>query len=123
VNVLTVIASESYETFVRDLQSDIRSTLRERPQKVEVDFFTGRTLEVDGEEVSFSAADSKAIYKYLLKNDFLDDADRPSDDFRAMVGEGKFQASAMASCPRGWRRGARQGNRGPAARRLRPACP
>ena len=34
VNVLTVIASESYETFVRDLQRDIKETLRERPQKV-----------------------------------------------------------------------------------------
>lgn len=44
VNVLTVIASESYETFVRDLQSDIRSTLRERPQKVEIDFFSGKPL-------------------------------------------------------------------------------
>ena len=101
VNVLTVIASESYETFVRDLQTDIRSTLRERPQKVEVDFFSGRTLEVDGEEVGFSAADSKAIYKYLLKNDLIDDADRPSDDFRAMVGEGKFQANAMHELPEG----------------------
>ena len=93
VNVLTVIASDSYETFVRDLQSDIRSTLRERPQKVEIDFFSGKTLEVDGEEMCFSETDSKAIYKYLLKNDFLDDADRPSDAFRTMVGEGKFQAS------------------------------
>lgn len=101
VNVLTVIASESYETFVRDLQSDIRSTLRERPQKVEIDFFSGKTLEVDGEEMSFSETDSKAIYKYLLKNDFLDDADRPSDAFRAMAGEGKFQASAMEGLPEG----------------------
>ncbi|WP_229772184.1 hypothetical protein [Olsenella porci] len=99
VNVLTVIASESYETFVRDLQSDIRGTLRERSQKVEIDFFSGKTLEVDGEEVSFSATDSNASYKYLLKNGFLDDADRPSDDFRAMVGEGKFQANAMHELP------------------------
>ena len=101
VNVLTVIASDSYETFVRDLQSDIRSTLRERPHKVEIDFFTGKTLEVDGEEVSFSASDSRAIYKYLIKSDFLDDADRPSDGFRAMVGEGKFQANAMHELPEG----------------------
>lgn len=99
VNVLTVIASESYETFVRDLQSDIRGTLREKPQKVEIDFFTGRTLEVEGEEVSFSAAESKAIYKYLIKNDFLDDTDRPSDDFQAMVGKGKFQTNAMHELP------------------------
>lgn len=101
VNVLTVIASESYETFVRDLQSDIRSTLRERPQKVDIDFFSGKTLEVDGEDVAFSGSDSKAIYKYLLKNDFLDDGDRPSDSFRAMAGEGKFQASAMEGLPEG----------------------
>ena len=101
VNVLTVIASESYETFVRDLQSDIRNTLRERPQKVEVDFFSGRTLEVDGEEVGFSAADSKTIYKYLLKNDFIDDTDRPSDAFRDMVSDGRFQANAMHELPEG----------------------
>lgn len=101
VNVLTVIASESYETFVRDLQSDIRSTLRERPQKVDIDFFSGKTLEVDGEDVAFSGSDSKAIYKYLLKNDFLDNGDRPSDSFRAMAGEGKFQASAMEGLPEG----------------------
>ena len=101
VNVLTVIASESYETFVRDLQSDIRSTLRARPQKVEADFFSGRTLEVDGEEVSFSAADSKAIYKYLINNDLIDEADRPSDAFRDMVSEGKFQANAMHELPEG----------------------
>lgn len=90
VNVLTVIASESYETFVRDLQSDIRSTLRERSLKVEIDFFSGKTLEVEGEDVTFSDSDSKAIYKYLLKNDFLDDADRPSEAFRAMAEAGKF---------------------------------
>lgn len=102
VNVLTVIASESYETFVRDLQSDIKETLRERPQKVEIDFFSGRTLSVDGEEASFSAADSKTIYKYLIKNDFLDEADRPSDDFRSMVGEGKFQGNAMHELPEGF---------------------
>lgn len=101
VNVLTVIASESYETFVRGLQSDIRSTLRERPQKVEIDFFSGKTLEVEGEAVAFSDSDSKAIYKYLLKNDFLDDADRPSEAFRTMVGAGKFQASAMEGLPEG----------------------
>ena len=101
VNVLTVIASESYETFVRDLQRDIKETLRERPQKVEIDFFSGKTLSVDGEEVSFSAADSKTIYKYLIKNDFLDEADRPSDDFRAMLGEGKFQGNAMHELPEG----------------------
>lgn len=42
VNVLTVIASESYSSFVDALQKDIRAELRDRPTVVEMDFFAGR---------------------------------------------------------------------------------
>lgn len=103
VNVLTVVASESYDTFVRDLQSDIQSTLRERPKKVEVDFFSGKTLVVDGEDVAFSAQDSKAIYKWLIKNDLVDDFDRPSEKFRQDSATGSFYEYAMVTLPDGMR--------------------
>ena len=65
VNLLTVIASESYESFVKDLQADIGKSLRDRPKKVEVDFFFGRGVLVAGEYVSFTKEDSKRIYKAL----------------------------------------------------------
>ena len=90
VNLLTVIASESYETFVRDLQSDIKSTLRERPKKVEMDMFSGRTVTIDGEVVSFTEDQSKQVYKALYKCDLIDDDDMPTDEFLAKVAEGSF---------------------------------
>lgn len=90
VNLLTVIASESYETFVRDLQADIKSTLRERPKKVEMDFFAGRDMVIDGETVRFSIDESKHVYKTLYKNDFIDDDDLPTDVFREAVSSGSF---------------------------------
>lgn len=99
VNLLTVIASESYESFVRDLQADIGSTLRERPVRVEVDFFDTAVLEIDGKEVAFDAASSKAIYRFLLKHDFLGDDDRPSDAFRRAASDGSFYEYAAASLP------------------------
>ena len=99
VNLLTVIASESYEEFSKALQSDIKATLRERPSKVEVDFFDGKNVVVEGASVSFTMQESKAIYKFLIKNDMLDDDDRPSEQFRAMAAEGSFVEYAVVSLP------------------------
>jgi len=82
VNVLTVVAGESYSEFVGALQSDIARTLRARPKKVDDKFFVNRPLVVDGAEVKFGENESRAIYKFLLKNDYLDDDDRPSEKFR-----------------------------------------
>lgn len=99
VNLLTVVASESYETFVSDLQKDIKSTLRERPKKVEMDLFSKAAIVVDGEEVSFSAEESKKIYKALYKSDFVDDDDMPTDGFRQAVAEGSFVEYFLVKLP------------------------
>lgn len=101
VNLLTVIASESYEDFASALQKDIKSTLRDRPTKVEVDFFSGRTIVVDDAEVSFNDADSKVLYRFLVKNDYLDDDDRPSEKFKTEAAEGEFFRYAIAMLPEG----------------------
>ncbi|MDT0711350.1 DEAD/DEAH box helicase family protein [Mammaliicoccus sciuri] len=44
VNVLTVIANESYETFARDLQSEIADAIKNRPKFIEPKLFEGREL-------------------------------------------------------------------------------
>jgi type III restriction enzyme len=46
VNMLTVVASESYAGFVADLQSEIKSDLYERPTKANIEYFTGKTIAV-----------------------------------------------------------------------------
>lgn len=97
VNVLTVVASESYSSFVDALQKDIKTELRDRPIVIEMDFFAGRqvTLPNTGETVTFDDRDSKELYKCLIKGDFLDENDRPSEKFRM----GGFYDYAVLTLP------------------------
>lgn len=72
VNLLTVIASESYSSFVNDLQRDIRAELRERPKKVTREFLRdfhyvgsgGVKLELDGEQ-------AELVHNVLVKLEYV----------------------------------------------------
>ncbi len=76
VNILTVVANESYEDFVRGLQSDISDSLSARPRKADEKYFTGKRLKnAEGIETIVDTTMSKQIYRYLLKNDYTDDSD------------------------------------------------
>lgn len=76
VNVLTVVASESYKDFVAALQKDISDSLSARPKVADEVFFTGKVLKTATGDVEVTPQLAKQIYKYLLKNDYTDDADR-----------------------------------------------
>ncbi len=76
VNVLTVVASESYKDFVAALQKDISDSLSARPKVADAEFFTGKVLKTAAGDVAVTPQLAKQIYKYLLKNDYTDDADR-----------------------------------------------
>ncbi|MCR5111826.1 MAG: DEAD/DEAH box helicase family protein, partial [Ruminococcus sp.] len=82
INILTVIASESYKNFVADLQSDIKTVLYDRPSKATIEYFVGKTV-MNGEiPVFIDNKQAKAIYKYLLKNDYIDDDDNVTEEYR-----------------------------------------
>ncbi len=76
VNVLTVVASESYKDFVAALQKDISDSLSTRPKVADEAFFTGKVLKTASGDVEVTPQLAKQIYKYLLKNDYTDDDDR-----------------------------------------------
>lgn len=82
VNLLTVIASESYKNFVSGLQSDIKAELYDRPSKATIEYFEGKTVTVDGEPVIIDKTQAKIIYKYLAKNDYIDNDDNVTDEYR-----------------------------------------
>lgn len=82
VNLLTVIASESYKNFVSGLQSDIKAELYDRPSKATIEYFEGKTVTVDGEPVIIDKTQAKIIYKYLAKNDYIDSDDNITDEYR-----------------------------------------
>ena len=76
-NILSVIASESYEAFAKGLQSEIAATLKNRPQKAEVEFFIGKMVENEKQEkYRLTAEDAKKINKLLYKNDIIDEEDK-----------------------------------------------
>ncbi|MBL3529439.1 MAG: DEAD/DEAH box helicase family protein [gamma proteobacterium endosymbiont of Lamellibrachia anaximandri] len=76
VNVLTVVASESYKDFVFALQKDISATLSDRPRVADESFFTGKVLQTTGGDVEVTPQMAKQIYRYLLKHDYTDDEDQ-----------------------------------------------
>ena len=76
VNVLTVVASESYKDFVSALQKDISDSLSSRPKVADEAYFLGKVLKTATGDVEVTPQLAKQIYKYLLKNDYSDEADR-----------------------------------------------
>ena len=71
INKLTVIASESYKDFVTDLQKQIKTDLYDRPRKATVDYFTGKTVMVNGNAEKLNRQQATMIYQYLIKNDYV----------------------------------------------------
>ena len=82
VNMLTVIASESYKTFVSELQSDIKKDLYDRPSKASIEFFTGKKIQADGKTHIITAQEAKAIQRYLIRNDYISDDDYVMEAYR-----------------------------------------
>ena len=94
VNVLTVVASESYKDFVAALQKDISESLSARPRVADEAYFTGKVLKTESGDVDVTPQLAKQIYKYLLKNDYTDDADRITRTYHEAKRDG-----ALATLP------------------------
>ncbi len=86
INMLTVIASESYKDFVKDLQSDIKTMLYDRPTAATSDYFKGKTIKVDGVPTVIDDKTANIIEGWLLANGYADYIDRKiTDKYRADV--------------------------------------
>lgn len=89
VNKLTVIANESYEDFVKGIQSEIREAIYERPSKADKNFFIGKKIynPETKQETKITPEQATLIYRYLVKNDYVDEKDHITDEFRNAVAE------------------------------------
>ncbi len=72
INVLTVVASESYKDFVAGLQTEIAESLSARPRKATEEFFTGKVLATDTGTIEVTPQMAAKIEHYLIKNDYVD---------------------------------------------------
>lgn len=72
VNVLTVIASESYESFAKGLQNELAEAVADRPQTVTVNLFTGKVLvDTHGKERVVDNETALAIYEDLILQGYV----------------------------------------------------
>lgn len=85
INVLTVIASESYKGFVAALQSDIKQVLYDRPTTVDSEYFTGKYVRVNGTPVLIDKAAADVIEFYLISNGYVDMKRKVTDKYRTDV--------------------------------------
>ena len=73
VNVLTVIASESYDSFAKGLQNEIAEAVADRPKAVTAELFIGKVIKDDkGNEQVVDEDTGRAIYFDLIVNGYID---------------------------------------------------
>lgn len=93
INKLTVIANESYSTFVDDLQKKTRESLRERPRFATVDYFKGKTLLLaDGTKHTVTDMEAVSIQAYLYDNEYIDEKGMVTQRYKNDLQENRLAA-------------------------------
>ena len=73
VNILTVIASESYDSFAKGLQNEIAEAVADRPTAVTAELFIGKVIKDDkGNEQIVDGDTGRAIHFDLIVNGYID---------------------------------------------------
>ena len=73
INVLTVIASESYESFARGLQSELADAVANRPKAVTPELFMGKTItDAQGNTDVITGDVAREIYVGLRMEGYID---------------------------------------------------
>lgn len=83
VNVLTVIANESYDSFAKRLQSEIAEVVADRPREVTADLFENKVIR-DANGLNEQVIDHKLANKItngLIRNGYIDDDNTLTDKY------------------------------------------
>lgn len=73
-NILTVIASESYDDFAKKLQTEMAEACADRPIVITAHLFEGRSYTMaDGTNGKFDVNQARVIYNALIRKDYVDD--------------------------------------------------
>ena len=94
INKLTVIANESYKTFVDDLQRETKEALRDRPTKATLDFFQGKIVKSESTPdvpYTISEQDANMITGYLIGFGYVDNDYKVTDIYKKDLAAGTLQ--------------------------------
>lgn len=94
VNVLTVIASESYDSFAKGLQSEIAEAVADRPKAVTEDLFIGKVLrDINGNEQVVDIDTGRAIHYDLIINGYIDKKGTLTDKYYEDKANGELKVA------------------------------
>lgn len=101
VNKLTVIANDSYDNFVRGLQEEYKQNIYERPSKADEQYFISKFIIncETGEKTQISKEQSHSIYRWLLKNDYIDDNDNVTNKFKEDLSKDSVESLPIELIP------------------------
>ena len=92
VNVLTVIASESYDSFAKGLQSELAEAIADRPQAVTVELFVGKVIKDNkGNEQVIDHNTATAIHYDMIVNGYIDRQGILTDQYYEDKANGKIK--------------------------------
>ena len=73
INILTVIASESYDSFAKGLQTEMAEAVADRPRAVTVELFVGKVIKDEhGNEQVIDQATASVIHFDMIVNGYID---------------------------------------------------
>ena len=94
VNVLTVIASESYDSFAKGLQTELADAVAGRPVAVTADLFKGKVLvDASGNEQVVDGELAQAIHYDLIVNGYIDRKGVLTDKYYADKANGEIKVA------------------------------
>lgn len=94
INVLTVIASESYDSFAKGLQTELADAVADRPVAVTADLFKDKVIvDAGGNEQVVDGDTAQAIYFALIVNGYIDKKGVLTDKYYADKANGAIQVA------------------------------
>ena len=98
VNVLTVIASESYDSFAKGLQKELAEAVADRPRAVTRELFTDRMVkDAAGNESMITEDVASAIHYDLIFHGYIDKKGVLTDKYYQDKADGNFQVAEEAA--------------------------
>lgn len=82
INVLTVIANESYADFTSGLQKEIAEIVEDRPREVDAKLFEGRVVaDRNGVEQTIDVDLARRIHNTFIRNNYVDDDNKLTETY------------------------------------------
>ncbi|MGI5874670.1 MAG: type III restriction-modification system endonuclease [Bacillota bacterium] len=94
VNVLTVIASESYDSFAKGLQTEMADAVADRPRAVTPELFEGKTItDSNGDTDIITADTAREIWLDMRMNGYIDKAGTLTDKYYEDKANGEIKVA------------------------------